>query len=148
MLGPLQHDAMKQILILLAAAAALSACATQPTSPTETKRVPTQRVFNQALATPGAGKTEVRFIRDVGFLGGGVKARLSLDGKPFAELGAGEGLSVYLMPRIYTFSMIQRPNLFGYEVPREIEVEVKPGRTIKIRIGFSDNGPVFTPMTY
>lgn len=138
---------MKQ-LIMLAAAATLTACATQPTSPTEAKRVPTQRVFNHALATPAAGKSEVRFIRDVGFLGGGVKARLSLDGQPFAELGAGEALSIYLVPRVYTFSMIQRPNLFGYEVPREIEVEVKPGRTTKIRIGFSDNGPVFSPMSY
>jgi hypothetical protein len=75
--------------------------------PTDGKHVPTQRVFNQALAAPAAGKTEVRFIRDVGFLGGGVKARLSLDGQPFAELGAGEALSIYLVPRIYTFSMIQ-----------------------------------------
>ncbi|MEO6970034.1 MAG: hypothetical protein ABI217_03975 [Chthoniobacterales bacterium] len=139
---------MKQIVILLAATASLSACATQPTSPTDAKPVPAQRVFNQALATPAAGKTEVRFVRDVGFLGGGVKARLSLNGQPFAELGAGESFSIYLVPRIYTFSMIQRPNLFGYEVPREIEVEVKPGRTMKIRIGFSDNGPIFSPMTY
>jgi hypothetical protein len=139
---------MKQILILLAVAASLSACATRPASPNEAKPVPFKRVFNQALATPAAGKSEVRFLRDKGFLAGGVKARLSLDGQPFAELGAGEALSIYLVPRIYSFSMIQRPNPFGYEVPREIEVEVKPGRTMKIRIGFSESGPVFSPMTY
>lgn len=129
-------------------AASLAACATQPTAPSAAKSVPPNRVFDSSLLTRSEGKSEVRFIRDVGFRGGGVKAQLSLDGRPFAELGAGESLSIYVTPKIHTFSMLKRPNLFGYEVPREIEVDVKSGRTTKIRVGFSEEGPVFAPMTF
>jgi hypothetical protein len=43
---------------------------------------------------------------------------------------------------------IWRSHLFGYEVPREIEVDVKSGRITKIRVGFSEEGPVVAPMTF
>ena len=130
------------------AATLLSACATQPVASSAAKRIPSNRIYDASLTTAAAGKTEVRFIRDVGFMGGGVKAVISLRGREIGALGTGEVFSVYLNPGIYTFSMLQRPNLFGYEVPREIEIDVKAGRTVKIRVGFSESGPVFTPITF
>ena len=126
----------------------LSACATQPTALSAAKRIPTNRVFDASLVTPAPGKSEVRFIRDVGMMGAGVKAVISIEGKEIAALGTGEVFSIYLPPKVYTFSMLQRPNLFGYEVPRDIEVDVKAGRTTKIRVGFSESGPVFTPISF
>lgn len=110
--------------------------------------MPADRVFDKSLVQPGIGKGEVRFVRDVGMMGGGVKAVISLNGREIAALGTGEKCSIYLRPRVYHFSMLQRPNLFGYEVPRELEIQVKPERATVIRVGFSESGPVFTPTTY
>lgn len=137
-----------RFLLAFVATTLIAACATQPVSPSAAKPIPSNRVFDNSLTTPAPGRTEVRFIRDVGFLGGGVKAVISLGGQEIGALGTGEAFSIYVAPGIYTFSMLKRPDIFGYEVPREIEVEIKPGRVMKIRVGFSDVGPVFTPMTF
>jgi len=87
-------------------------------------------------------------MRDTGFLGGGLSARIYLNKEPIADVDAGETLSIWLEPGIYILGMLQKPNLFGYEVPREIEVEIKSGRRFNVRVGFSEEGPVFLPLTY
>jgi len=78
---------MKFILGALAVAI-LAGCATSPTPSSEADPVPPARLFS--YQQPISGQSILIVTRDTGFVGGGCKTTVSIDGRKSAEIGSGE----------------------------------------------------------
>jgi hypothetical protein len=128
----------------------LISCANQQPNLSDVKAVPTRRISDASLLKPGKGKSEVRFTRDTGGVGCFANIRLWVDGTEVAALKGSEALSVYLQPRIHTFAILDQTPIFGsLQNKSEIEVDVKPARTNKIRLGYRNDGMlILEPTTY
>lgn len=70
-------------LLAFLAALLLSACATSPVPVEQAKAVPADRVY-WSVRPIQARPAKVTFIRDTGFLGGGVLFHLSINGQKAA----------------------------------------------------------------
>lgn len=126
----------------------MAGCATQPLPAGEARVVPATRIKAADLTSSVSGKTEVRFVRDPGFVGGGTYVRLWVDGREMADVDKAERLSVWLEPGLHRFTALPTPNLFNYATPREFEIKLEAGRRYDIRIGYGSDGPIFVPLTY
>lgn len=110
--------------ILLIIAAFLTSCATDPTPAGEVRPVSGSQVIEPSyFRRTDASEIEVLIKRDSGFLGAGSGIIFTINGKPVAKFGAGQGATVYLKPGRYLFGV--RPTVdIVTSLPVETDVEV------------------------
>jgi len=115
----------------------LSGCATTPTPVGEAKLVPQERVyFKSAPSIPSAARAI--FIRDQGFLGGGVYQHLFINGERAASIDVGETLELLLNPGEYIFG-VQPTDPFGTHALYSIDQQLQGGRLYYYRILIDGN---------
>lgn len=83
----------------------VSSCATTPISFSSAQTVPADRIFLDTNF-PLDGNAHVFFIRDIGFMGGGVYQHLYIDGGKVASLDPGEKVEFNLTPGEHIFGVI------------------------------------------
>lgn len=93
-------------LIVPAMLIVFGACATSSTPTAELKQVSGTQILSPSyFRRTDASQIEVLIKRDSGFLGVGSGIIFTIDGKPVAKLGAGQGATVYLKPGRYLFGV-------------------------------------------
>lgn len=117
----------------LAAALALSACATSPVSEADARPVPNDRIFDPIFLIPTAGSGEVLVTRDFGFYAMGCNMRVTVDNQPVADLATSEKVMLHLPEGIHI--MGTRSNCRGRE--HQTLINVRAGGRLNYRIGFN-----------
>lgn len=96
-------------------------------------------MLNHALATPMPGSGRVVVKRDTGFVGGGCTHRIHIDGKPAAELRAGQAVTLYTPPGEHVVSAVAAGICDGIS---ETAVTIESGKTKSLRSGYDGNGNI------
>ena len=126
------------------AAIALVGCSTTPTPTSEVRPISgTQIIAANYFRRTDPNQVEVLIKRDVGFTGGGSGIIFSIEGKPVAKLGAGQGARIYLKPGKYLFGVLPTLNLgFNSLMETEADVNKSVSQVYRIYIGFGGTNSV------
>lgn len=133
---------MKNILVSLLMVG-LVGCGSVPVDPATAKRVPVERIVDQALTTKAPGKVEVIVKRDRANMGMALDARLYLDGKHIATVSNGEVISLYLDPKSYLIGVKLYGNESSDHPVQEVPLDTSSGTSRVYRI-FGIYGTGFT----
>lgn len=112
-------------------AIALVGCATTPTPLLQAKITPDDRVYFHS--SNGASMSTAIFVRDTGFVGGGVYHHLSINGEKAASIDVGEKVTFRLPSGEYLFGVIPT-DPFGTSAGFGIDQNLIEGRTYTYRI--------------
>jgi hypothetical protein len=113
---------MKNLLLL--ALLIMTGCATTTTPSAEVRLISDSQIIAPSyFQRSNAKQIEVLIKRDQGLIGSGTGVIFSIEGKPVARLGAGQGARIYLNPGRYLFGVLPTVNL-GLSSIVEIEAEV------------------------
>ncbi|EOH0514147.1 hypothetical protein ACNPDE_002149 [Vibrio fluvialis] len=129
--------------ILLAMVLVMAGCGTSPTSISDAKLVPVDRVLNKNILNKDSTKNvEIIVSRDSGgFVGQGNYYRVYIDGRPVADLARGEYFIAYLSQGRHILS-VKSVGFFN-DVMKEIEVNAFDGDKLKFRLGADHSGDYF-----
>lgn len=129
-----------KLLFAFLALVLLVACSTSPVEPESASAVPTERIIAYQDKPTGDYGTIV-VTRDTGFMGGGCKAGVWIDGVKAAIFATGETATFYRPAGVITLSV--GPGSGGLCASwdrRTIETTVKTGQTRRYRIALFANG--------
>lgn len=124
-------------LIALLSVLLLSACATSPVPVEQANAVPSDRVYWNVRPVQ-ARTAKVTFVRDTGFLGGGVLFHLSINGQKAASVDTGERVSFEIDPGEYVLGF-QPTDAFGTMTGYTIDQDIKPGQQYFYRLLMEGN---------
>jgi hypothetical protein len=131
---------MRIIIAAFVSAIFVSACATEPIPFESARAIPQERILKPELTQKRDELIEVRFVRDQGHVCRFCTLKLSIESEPFAKIERGERLSIWVPAGIHTFSTIVDQNWLTLHSPRELEVDLKPDRIYRFRLGFTQDG--------
>ncbi|WP_321965363.1 hypothetical protein [Paraburkholderia sp. J7] len=129
----------------IAAAIALTGCATEPTPRTSSTSAPSERVTAYQTAAPGIDTGTLIVTRDSGFIGGGCFYAVSINGKLAARLDTGES-SRFIVPAGEVLLRAGRDPQgkglcsIGKSEWTQRETTLKPGETKLFRLSLDMNG--------
>ena len=115
-----------------ALAVLLSACATTAVPTTEAK--PTRDVLDAALTIQRDGTGKVLIKRDLGAVGSACAIRVSVNGKPLANLRAGQIVSAHLEPGEYILGASSTGICGGGDAESPLQLSVGEVRTYRVSI--------------
>ena len=124
------------ILALFTCALALAGCATTVVSNDQTAP---GTILDAKATTPRAGTGIVTIKRDAGFFGMGCVHRLSLDGRPFAELRTKEAVVLYPEPGAHVLSV--EATLLCWDTS-EVAFTIASGQRLTFRSGVAAGGGI------
>lgn len=139
---------MKNCVLGLAAAVALSACATKPINTATARSTPPDRIYAQELVVSGDGKVELIVARDAGYIGSGCMSAVYLDGRKVSAIDNNEKVTFYLTPGRYILGTGPNPDgvalcrVGADRLRKEAEIIVELGRPLKYRLAVSANGEI------
>jgi hypothetical protein len=120
----------------LVSCALVMACATTPTPSDQAK--PPSKIFDHSVVTPRNAGGSVLVTRDQGVAGSACPVLLTLEGRPIAELQAGEATTLYLAPGEYILARGAGTGLcYGHSTPA-LSFSLKSGERRAYR--FSTDG--------
>lgn len=127
---------MKTLLItLLLGTLGITGCSTVAVAPKDARNTPADRVQAPTLRTNDTA-TAV-FVRDTGFLGGGVNFHIYVDGKDIIQLAPGERAEVKLDAGTRIIGVIPT-DPFDWHTLLTIDQDLKPGQSYYYRVLFTD----------
>jgi hypothetical protein len=133
---------MKTILIVIALS--LVGCSTTPIPTAQIRPLSAGQILApNYFKRTDANQVEVVIKRDVGFTGAGSGIIFSIEGKPVAKLGVGQGARIYLKPGRYLFGVLPTLNLgFNSLMETEAEVSANAPQIYRIFISYGGNNSV------
>jgi hypothetical protein len=125
---------MKRTMTVIALAVVATGCASSPVKVSESHPVPADRLLPglSAFAQPSDTTAKIIVIRDSGFIGGGARTKLLIDGVPVAKLRTGERVQCFVKAGDHILGVTPEPNLGAADA--EIQSIVAAGRTYHFRI--------------
>ncbi len=116
----------------------LSGCAaTTAVQPKDARFAPKDRIFRLENLSPASNATAT-FVRDVGFVAGGVYQHLFIDGVKSASLDPGERVEFVISPGEHIFGVVPT-DPFGSTSINSIDQDLKLGRQYFYRIQTDGN---------
>ena len=129
---------MKYVALGLVVLISLSGCAaTTSVQLKDAQFVPNDRIFRSEKLSPASNATAT-FVRDVGFVGGGVYQHLFIDGVKSASLDPGEKVEFVISPGEHIFGVLPT-DPFGSSSMNSIDQDLKVGRQYFYRIQTDGN---------
>ena len=139
---------MKKTILVAFIALSISSCATKPIDTSTARSTPDSRIYDKSLVVPGSDKVELIVARDAGFMGGGCKTAVYLDGKQVSEIDKSEKITFYIAPGHHILGTGPNPNGTGLchfnseRMRREMEITAELGKQLKYRLALSANGEI------
>lgn len=87
---------MQKIALIAALLLSISGCATEPMATSAAAPVPQTRMLAADLARPTVGSASLIMKRDSGLNNVACNFRLFVDGRPFADIAAGEKVQIHV----------------------------------------------------
>ena len=129
---------MKYAVLGLVVLIGLSGCAaTTSIQPKDAQYVPRDRIFRLENLSPASNATAT-FVRDIGFVSGGVYQHLFIDGVKSASLDSGEKVEFIISPGEHIFGVVPT-DPFGSSSIKSIDQDLKLGRQYFYRIQTDGN---------
>lgn len=142
MIGAFPEDTMQKVLLGAAALLLVSGCSTSAVNMSEARPVAAEFVYsNQAPSK--AGDARVVVVRDSGFVGGGCRFGIFVDGRRVADLARMETVTVYVSPGVRNIGAGAAANASGlcnYNNGRERETTLTSGDERHFRLSLSAAG--------
>lgn len=119
-------------MFILLALVVIAGCASTPI-PTD-QAEPTKDIVDRTVTTPRDGASQVVIKRDSGATGIACSIRISLNGRPVANLRAGQVVTVYLSPAEYIFGAASTGLCGGGDAEVQVQLGRNEMRTLRVSI--------------
>lgn len=126
----------KKVSVLLMAAL-LAGCHSVPVSDEDVRRPPDRKIIAPAMLEPRPGAFPVMIKRDREYKIAGCAARVFIDTEPVVDLGAGQGVIVYLEPGQRAIAAKLCPEIGGGGTA-ELRADIGEGKHSSFRISAID----------